>query len=64
MNKMNISLNENEERALSEILWSVSACSSGCCYEEMEKSKKDCDECPFTEAIWSLREKVCYPDED
>ena len=54
---MNISLTENEERALSEILRSVSACSSGCAYEEMEKSNEDCDECPFTEAIWSLRKK-------
>jgi len=61
---MNISLTENEERALSEILWSISACIGGCCYEEMEKSKKNCDECPFTEAIWSLRKKIRYPDED
>ena len=61
---MNILLNKNEERAFSELLWGISACSSGCYYEEMEKSKKDCDECPFTEAIWSLREKVRYPDED
>lgn len=52
-------ISKNEERALSEILWSISACSNGCCYEEMEKSKKDCDECLFTEAIWSLRKKVC-----
>lgn len=37
---MNISLTENEERALSEILWSISACSSGCCYEEMENPRK------------------------
>lgn len=52
-----IKLSKKEIRALREQL-SVNACSSGCAFEEMQMSKKDCDECEFPELIRSIEEKI------
>ena len=52
-----ITFTENELRAL-RILIHTDPCSSVCAYREMVKSKKDCDECKLTDAIWSIDEKL------
>lgn len=49
---------KGEIRALEGLLYSNNACNSGCIYPEMEKSKKDCDECKFTEDINSILNKI------
>lgn len=57
---LKLKLNKNETRALKEALNCVEICSSGCVYEEMTKSKKDCDECKFTHAINSILDQISY----
>lgn len=52
-----ITLTAKEIRALEAQLF-INPCSSGCVYEEMQNSKKDCDKCPFTKAIESICEKL------
>ena len=52
-----IKLTKKEIRALLEQL-DANACSSGCAFSEMQRSKKDCDECEFPRLISSIREKI------
>jgi len=53
-----LELNKNEIRALKMLLDnSFLTCSYGCIYEEMTESKKDCNECEFTEVIRSIKDK-------
>lgn len=52
-----IKLSKNEIRALKELL-ETNACESGCVYNEMVKSRKDCDECNFTKAVQSIMNKI------
>jgi Holliday junction resolvase RusA-like endonuclease len=54
-----IQLSKNEERALKALLMrSRVACSSGCAFPEMQKSKKDCDKCNYPKAIEDVMEKL------
>lgn len=52
-----ITLTAKEIRALKAQLF-ANPCSSGCVYEEMENSKKDCSECKFTKDVESVCEKL------
>jgi hypothetical protein len=52
-----LKLTKQEERALQALLW-CNPCRSGCAWEEMEKSKKDCDECILSKAIQSIQDKL------
>ena len=52
-----IKFTSKELRAL-EYLITTNPCSSGCVYKEMERSKKDCDECEFTKHQQSIIDKV------
>lgn len=52
-----IKLTNKEIRALTEQLY-ANACSSGCAFEEMEDSKKDCDECEFPKLLRSIEDKI------
>jgi len=52
-----ITLTANEIKALKAQLF-ANPCSSGCVYEEMQNSKKDCNECKFTKDIESFCEKL------
>lgn len=52
-----IKLTAKEIRALKEQLW-ANACSSGCAFSEMQRSRKDCDECDFPKLIRSIEEKI------
>lgn len=52
-----IKLTSKEIRALKEQL-NANACSSGCAFEEMQNSKKSCDECDFRASILSIIEKL------
>lgn len=52
-----IELTQNELRALEYLLY-TKPCSSGCVYEEMQNSSRDCNECAFTQAIDSLIDKL------
>ncbi len=56
---MNLTIDENETRALFELIDNCNACDGGCCYAECEEADIDCDECEFTKAIWSVRNKLC-----
>lgn len=52
-----ITLTAKEIRALKEQL-TANACSSCCAFPEMQKSRKDCDECEFPVLIASIEEKI------
>lgn len=52
-----LQLTSKELRALKEILF-ANPCNSGCAYEEMQNSKKDCDNCEFTKSIHSILDKI------
>ena len=55
----NISLTKSEVTSLSLILWiSEKACSSGCIYADMGKSKLDCKECRYTKDMESIIDKI------
>lgn len=54
----NIKLTSKELIALREVLFNHNACNSGCVYEEMEHSKKGCDECEFVSSIESILNKI------
>lgn len=56
MNKLDFT--KKEIKALRELIGNSRACSCGCVYTEMEKSKKDCDECEFTQSINSISDKI------
>lgn len=54
-----ITFTDVEINALWHLLWvSNRACSSGCVIESMETSKKNCDECEFTRAVYSIKNKI------
>lgn len=54
-----LELSDKEVRALKELLvYSKEACSSGCAFSEMQKSKKDCDKCDYPKAIANIEEKL------
>lgn len=54
-----IKLTNKELRALSSALYgSHKCCASGCVYPEMQRSRKDCDECEFTLSIHSIIAKI------
>lgn len=53
----NVEFDDNEIRAMKELLFAENVCSAGCIYDEMRNSKKDCDECDYKKAIWSLIDK-------
>lgn len=57
MIKYTLELDKNQLRALSYLV-DENPCNSGCCYNEMEKSKKDCDNCKFTKAQFELIQKI------
>lgn len=52
-----LELDKNQLRALSNLVWE-NPCNSGCCYNEMAKSNKNCNECNFQKAVHELIEKV------
>ena len=52
-----VTFTANEIRALQLFLW-CNPCKGGCAYEEMQSSKRDCDNCKLNEAIHSLTEKL------
>ena len=52
-----IKLTTGEIRSLKCFLYS-NPCSSGCAYPEMQKSKKDCEECKLTNDIYSIMAKL------
>lgn len=52
-----IKLTAKEIRALKEQL-DANACSSGCAFEEMQRSRKNCDECEFPQLIESIIKKI------
>lgn len=52
-----IKLTKKEIRALNEQL-TANACSSGCAFKEMQRSRKDCDECDFPKLINSIENKL------
>lgn len=56
-NAVVVRFTKEELRALQEILL-ANPCNSGCVYEEMEKSKKNCNECEFTKSINSIINKI------
>ena len=58
MNMRPIILTVKEEICLMEVLYNHKACSSGCILEEMEESKKNCDECAITESVWNILGKL------
>lgn len=54
-----LELSDKEARALKELLtYSNSACSSGCAFSEMQKSRKGCDKCDYPKAIANVAEKL------
>lgn len=52
-----ITLTAKEIKALTCQLF-ANSCSSGCVYEKMQNSKKNCDDCEFTKDIHSVRNKL------
>ena len=52
-----IKLTTGEIRSLKCFLYS-NPCSSGCAYPEMQKSKKDCEECKLTKDMHSIMAKL------
>jgi len=54
---MNISLDQNEKRALLEIMYNERTCHGGCAYEEMLWTS-DCEECDFPKAVSSIIDKL------
>lgn len=56
-----IQLSEKEVRALTALLmdWRA-ACSSGCAFPEMQKSKKGCERCDYPKAITAIEEKLGF----
>ena len=54
-----LTLSDKEARALKELLvYSNSACSSGCAFPEMQKSRKGCEKCDYPKAIANIEEKL------
>jgi len=55
----NITLSELEVRALQSLLvrWKE-ACSCGCAFPEMQKSKKGCEKCDYPKAIADIEDKL------
>ena len=49
-------LNELQVRALEEILYEGTFCSSGCIFPEFEDTDIECEQCPFYYALESLKE--------
>lgn len=54
---MNIKFTAEEIKALKCII-DVNPCTAGCVYPEMQDNKKDCDDCPFSKAIYSIEQKI------
>lgn len=52
-----VELNQNEIRAINTYM-SSNPCRSGCAYDEMQNSKKDCDKCELEKAKISILEKL------
>ncbi|HBF0668637.1 TPA: hypothetical protein KR288_002485 [Clostridioides difficile] len=52
-----IELNQNEIRAIDAYL-SSNPCKSGCVYDEMRNSRKDCEECELESVRISILEKL------
>lgn len=52
-----VKLTASEIRSI-ELFLSANPCMSGCAYPEMQKSKKDCDECKLTKDMHSILEKL------
>lgn len=52
-----LKLTKKELRALNELI-DCNPCSSGCCYPEMQESKKSCDECDFKKSINNIINKL------
>ena len=52
-----IKLTASEIRTLKCFLYS-NPCSSGCAYQEMQRSKKDCEECKLTKDMHSIIDKL------
>ena len=52
-----IELTASEIRTLECFLYS-NPCSNGCAYPEMQRSKKDCEECKLTKDMYSIMEKL------
>jgi hypothetical protein len=53
-----LKLTSKEEKALIELIANSNTCRNGCVYENMQNSKKDCDECEFTGSIDSISNKL------
>lgn len=52
-----IKLTQNEIRAI-DVYISSNPCRSGCAYDEMQNSKKNCDRCKLESARISILEKL------
>ena len=61
MKTKTVELTETDLKVLNIYLWE-NPCSCGCAYEEIQKKKIDCDDCPFTEDALKLREKLFEKD--
>lgn len=56
---LNLKLNKEESKAIYTLLDNAhKICNSTCVYPEMVKSKKNCDECPFTLTVEKLIERI------
>ena len=59
MKKVNLTLTDNEYRALVIMVQNgYFACQSGCTYDEMQTNDIQCDECPYSEAREHLEELI------
>ncbi|MCC0669149.1 hypothetical protein [Clostridioides sp. ZZV14-6153] len=52
-----LELNQNEIRAIDAYM-SSNPCRSGCVYDEMQNSRKNCDKCKLKSARISILEKL------
>lgn len=55
--KYKLELTKNQLRALQCYLW-TNPCEAGCCYEEYQDKKPNCDRCKFTKASNELMEML------
>lgn len=56
---LNLKLNKEETRAIETLLDNAyKICRCGCVYPEMSRSRKSCDECPFTLTVEKLIERI------
>ena len=56
---LKLKLNKEETRVIGILLDNAhKVCRCGCVYPEMSRSRKSCDECPFTLTVEKLIERI------